>query len=128
LLATLALLAEILPIPRFFAGIRNTVASVCNSTRIGRAIFAFLRHFFGSIARAVHVLWLQIVGCFFALFALTCGNAAVQEYRHYLAGTAARSRPLLAAFMTLMFAYFAISSFFRARKRERSQKQISRAA
>jgi len=122
------MLAETLPIPRFFAGLRNSIVAFCGATRIGRAILGFLRHFFGSIARAIHILSLQIVGCFFALFAMFCWNAAVLEYRHYSLGQAALNKVLLTSFLALLFTYFAVSSFARAKRKELAHKAKQRTA
>lgn len=70
-----------------------------------------------SIRRVVHVLWLELTGLLFLLFALVGGAAAVREYHRHTAGAAGSGKMLLAAFFALLFAYFGVSSFWRSRKR-----------
>src|SRR3954454_8900336 len=73
---------------------------------------------FGSVAssllRVGHVLWLEVTGFFFAVFAVICGAALVREVQVH----AAASRLAILTIFTLMFAWFAASSFLRARKRK----------
>ena len=71
--------------------------------------------------RLSSVLWLEITGSFFAIFALGLGTG-VWKSRHALAqGSNSDAAHKLYLFATLFaaFAYFAISSFVRARRRER---------
>ena len=69
------------------------------------------------------VLWLEITGAFFGFFALFAGQAA-WAHRADLAGPAAVNRDArfhAAIFlgMALVFGYFCVSSFVRARRRQR---------
>lgn len=104
------------------------MAGFCNRTRVGRATLAFARSFAGSVTRVLHVLWLQITGCFFLLFALTCGGGAMRAYRDYAAGKTTIGHPLLIGGVAVLFAYFAISSFARARHKESAHRQKARTA
>jgi hypothetical protein len=70
-----------------------------------------------SMKRVVHVLWLEVTGLMFLLFALVGGGAAIREYHHRAAGSAGSAKMLLAAFFALMFTYFGVTSFWRSRKR-----------
>ena len=83
------------------------------SRRFGQAVWA-------PAARIGSVLWLEVTGVFFALFA---GTGVVYCWEHWRAiqgGTALDQRRLaLMAGMALVFGYFCISSFVRARRRER---------
>ena len=93
------------------------------SRRFGRAIWA-------PAVRLSGVLWLELTGVFFALFALVAGIAA-WRLRSALPplspGTAAslapasddRTRLLFAAGMVLVFGYFSFSSFLKANRRSR---------
>jgi hypothetical protein len=75
----------------------------------------------GPFARLSTVLWLEITGSFFALFALFAGSA-VWSHRADLnpavhstpASHDARLHLLVFLSMALVFAYFSISSFVRA--------------
>jgi hypothetical protein len=72
---------------------------------------------FRSMARVLHLLWLQVVGfCFLALAALG-GLALAHEYPKYQAGTVGASKMLLAGSFMALFAYFGVSSFWRTRNK-----------
>src|SRR3954469_19571605 len=80
-------------------------------SRWGRAFGAVA----SSLLRVGHVLWLEVTGFFFAVFAVIGGAALLREVQvHATAG-----RIALLAIFTLMFAWFAVTSFLRARKRKR---------
>ena len=87
------------------------VARVVVRSRWGRA--------FGAVASAFlrvgHVLWLEITGFFFAVFTVIGGAALVREYQLHLAP----GRLAVLAVFTLMFGWFAVTSFARARKRKK---------
>lgn len=71
------------------------------------------------------VLWLEFTGVFFGIFALYAGSGA-WKMRGDLVETAqnhdAHLHFLLAAGMAVVFAYFCVSSFLRARRRERGRE------
>ncbi len=117
LLATLEWLAETFPIRKLVSSVRNAATTIGNHSRIARAGMAFGRNFLSSIARVLHILWLQITGCFFALFAVVCGSAAFREYRDYTGGKTPLNHVLLIGAVAATFAYFAITSFLHARRR-----------
>ncbi len=78
--------------------------------RFGQAIW-------GPVARASGVLWLELTGVFFGLFALT---AAIELYRHhadFAATGSARQHVWFAAGMLVVFGWFTVSSFVRAYRR-----------
>lgn len=78
----------------------------------GRFGAALVRPF----AHATGVLWNQIVGVFFALFAIFFTEHA--WILHKSAGL--RDRHLIVYIvLALLFAWFAVSSFWRARRRQR---------
>lgn len=70
-----------------------------------------------SVGRAAHQLWLEVIGLIFLLMALTFAGATVQEYGKYHAGAAGVGRLAVAICCTLTFAWFGLSSFWRARRR-----------
>lgn len=87
------------------------VARVVVRSRWGRAFGAVA----SSLLRVGHVLWLEVTGFFFAVFAVIGGAALVREVQvHAVAG-----RIAVLAIFTSMFAWFAVSSFARARKRKK---------
>ncbi len=98
-------------------GVRGAVQGAGGVARGGRN---FGRAVWNPFAQAGSILWLEITGMFFALFALLFGQhlysirSAWQfgpEHGHFLA---------YAAFAGI-FLYFAFSSFAKARRRSRSQ-------
>jgi hypothetical protein len=71
--------------------------------------------FFRPFAHASGILWNQIVGLFFAIFALFFLSHAWQVFRS--AGIHDRHLPIYGA-IGLIFAWFTASSFWRARKKQ----------
>lgn len=88
---------------------------------LGRGTKSFGKSFFGPMAHAGSVLWLEITGCFFALFAAFFAQNVYQMRHQYAVGPQHRKFVLYALLM-VMFVYFSGSSFVRARMRARRQK------
>lgn len=79
------------------------------------------RSFFAPLAKFSSVVSLQVTGTFFALVALVMAQAA-WRYRTglHMGWAAAEARRLyLASGVALVFAYFAISNYVRAHRRDR---------
>jgi hypothetical protein len=89
--------------------------AVTNAAKVGG------KSMFAPVARFSGVLWLEVTGTFFALIALFVGQGAWQLRRGFrLPPTAHDAQKLyLHTAIFLLFAYFAVSSFVRARRRER---------
>ena len=85
--------------------------------RLASAAWSGLKTTFSHTWRVLHQLFLEIVGFLFLCVAVLGGFAAWREYLAYRAGTAPVYRVGVAATFTLMFAWFGISSFWRARKK-----------
>ncbi len=88
-----------------------------SQSRLLRAGYAAVQATFQSLWRVVHVLWLQIVGVFFCLFALGFALRIPPTYRDQLAGKHGPGRVYLLGVLTVLFAWFGLSSFWRARKK-----------
>jgi hypothetical protein len=88
-------------------------------SRLLRGAIAGGRAFLRSVLHAAHILWLQITGVFFAFFALAGGVAFWKEYRAWHAGRIGPGRAALALSFGLLFTWFAVTSFWRARRRSR---------
>jgi uncharacterized membrane protein len=88
---------------------------VTNAAKVGG------KSMFAPVARFSGVLWLEVTGTFFALIALFVGQGAWQLRGGLrLPPTAPAAQKLyLHTAIFLLFAYFAVSSFVRARRRER---------
>jgi Kef-type K+ transport system membrane component KefB len=70
-----------------------------------------------SFSRVAHVLWLEITGVFFLLFAIGFAIRLPRTYANYRAGTGAASHVVLLAVLVVMFAWFGVTSFWRAKKK-----------
>ncbi|MGH9530951.1 MAG: hypothetical protein ACRD2Q_01060 [Terriglobales bacterium] len=89
-------------------------------TRRGRLLSAALDAGLGvlrSAARSLHSLWLEITGFFFLAFAVLGAAACWREYRNYAAADVGPERLVVTLLFTLMFAWFGITSFRRARQK-----------
>jgi hypothetical protein len=74
------------------------------------------------LVRLSGVLWLEVMGVFFAMFALSAAVALWRgraQWRAGLAHPAAHPSVWGAAAIVALFGYFSVSSFVRARRRER---------
>ncbi len=89
--------------------------AVTNAAKVGG------KSMFAPVARFSGVLWLEVTGTFFAVIALFVGQGAWQLRGGFrLPPTAHDAQRLyLHTAIFLLFAYFAVSSFVRARRRER---------
>lgn len=79
------------------------------------------RSFFSPLAKFSSVVSLQVTGTFFALLALIMAQAAWRSRAalHRASGAPELSRFYIVAAVGLLFAYFAVSNFVRARQRDR---------
>lgn len=74
---------------------------------------ATTRHFVGVL----HQLWLEITGFIFLAFALVGIAALVREVNSFHVGKGTPGHVAAAAGFTLVFGWFGVSSFWRARNR-----------
>ncbi len=106
--------------------VRTTVSGtkkVAERTRaVGRASKRFGEAVWGPMVHLSGVLWLEITGLFFALFMLFFAQH-LYRLRHALLTGPDHRRFLLYGALTLIFAYFTVSSFYRARRKERRKKR-----
>ena len=78
----------------------------------GRGVGGFLRPF----SRIGGILWLEITGFFFGLFALFFAQDVWRTRLNYANGPL-HQRFLIAAVLTVVFAYLSASSFWRAKRK-----------
>jgi hypothetical protein len=95
------------------------VMQQAGSSRTGNALWQAGRATALSVGRVLHLLWLQVTGFVFLSIALTAGLAFRREYTLYHAGGIGPGKAYLAAFVTLLFLWFGISSFWRANKKKK---------
>jgi hypothetical protein len=100
-----------------FRALSRVVGRQAGQSRWSRATYRGASSFWRSVSNAGRALWHQVTGFFFFVFGAVLALTAVREYRHYAVGQTTASRPILAALLSLMFLYFALSSFRRAGKK-----------
>jgi hypothetical protein len=109
--------------PQLAQATLKKTTNVAEKTRaVTRASKRFGEAIWGPVAHVGGVLWLEITGLFFALFTLFFAQN-VYRLRYALHSGADHQRFLVYAALTLIFAYFTISSFYRARRKERRKKK-----
>jgi hypothetical protein len=99
--------------------VTRALASITGRNQYVKAGLSAAKTVGASAKRATHMLWLQVTGLFFILFALIGILAAVREFQRWQAGEIGISRIGLAILFTVIFSYFAVSSFGQARRMER---------
>jgi len=95
----------------------RVVTQQAGRTRLGGALWSGARAASASFAKVFHVLWLEVTGFIFFILALLAGTAAVREYHKAASGPVNMNKVSAAGVLVLVFVYFGMSSFWRARKR-----------
>jgi len=90
--------------------------------RVARGTRKFGQSIWGPFAHASSVLWLEITGLFFGLFAFFFASNAYKLRAFYMTG-AEHQKFLIYAICTLVFLYFTVSSFLRAGRKEKRKRQ-----
>jgi len=90
-------------------------------SRTFSAVMSGVRTTGRSFGRAAHQLWLEVTGVIFLILALSFAAATFKEYEKYHAAGAGSGRLVIAVCCTLAFAWFGMSSFWRARRRGQRQ-------
>jgi hypothetical protein len=99
------------------------VAHVAGRTRQGRLANAVLRGLQAagkSILRVLHLLFLEVTGFLFLCIGIIGGFAAWREYRAMQVHPEFRYKFLVAVIFTSMFLWFGLSSFWRARGKNKT--------
>jgi hypothetical protein len=78
-----------------------------------------------TFVRIGHLLWLQITGLFFIVFALGFIGRMPRAYGNYLAGRESAGHFGLLVVLTILFVWFGVTSFWRAHRRQRQFKSHS---
>lgn len=86
-------------------------------SRTFTAVMSGVRTTGRSVGRAAHQLWLEVTGLIFLILALGFANATYKEYEKYHAGGAGSGRLTIAICCTVTFAWFGMSSFWKARRK-----------
>jgi hypothetical protein len=73
--------------------------------------------FVGAVSKVVHLLFLEVTGFVFLCFAVVGGFAAMREYPRMMAGQISRGKFGVIVVFAVMFAWFGVTSFWRARRK-----------
>lgn len=108
--------------PNVSTGQKLAIAARIAAQQVGRsrlvsAVWTGIRASASSFGRILHQLWLEVTGFIFIVLAVVFGGALVREYHKYEASQTSRSRLLVALVCTLVFAWFGLNSFWRARRK-----------
>ncbi len=87
------------------------------SNRILRALWKAGSATARSVGRVLHVLFLQVTGLLFVFLTLGFGSVAMREFHKYKLGTTPAYKATLAGSFAVMFLWFGVSSFWRARRK-----------
>jgi hypothetical protein len=87
------------------------------------AVMSGARATVGHFAAVLRQLWHEITGFVFLAFAGFGALALVKEYLAYHARGVGPNRVAIAAGFTLVFGWFGVSSFWRARKPRKQRKR-----
>jgi hypothetical protein len=114
------------PDPRVRKPAAETVAQVVNvAQQVHRAKQEAKKQAKSAVMAPVRkfssVVWLQVTGCFFALFAVTMAGAIIRHHTDFAQGwqTVAGRNLYFYVAALVIFGYFSISNFVRAKRRER---------
>ena len=87
-------------------------------SRTVNALWGAARTTARSFGQVLHQLWLEVAGVIFLMMSLSLGSKAAREYGKYHSGQIGPGRVGLAVCFTMAFAWFGVSSFWRAHKKK----------
>src|SRR5689334_6948176 len=93
------------------------VGEQVKKTRTYSALVSGARATLSHFGMALHQLWLEVTGFIFLAFAGVGIVFLFREYSAYHAGRGSNGRIAEAAGFSLVFAWFGVSSFWRARRK-----------
>ncbi|HUS18171.1 MAG TPA: hypothetical protein VMZ25_00845 [Terriglobales bacterium] len=105
------------PSPHIHRAAGRVAGRAIRRNRVVNASLAGGRRFLAVVSQVAHALFLETMGLFFLFFTLTGGFATYRAYRAYRGAQAGVEPVILGVLFTLLFLYFAVSSFWRAQKR-----------
>src|SRR5215467_9818821 len=87
-------------------------------SRTVNALWGAARTTARSFGHVLHQLWLEVTGVLFLIMSLSFAGATAKEYGKYHAGQVGPARVGVLVAFTLAFAWFGLSSFWRAHKKK----------
>jgi len=116
------------PMPR---NLKAVPAAAAQANARAKAIAEGTKRFgeavWGPMAHTGSVLWLEITGLFFALFAAFFGQS-VYRFRNAWKGGPDHTHFVIYAALTVLFSIFTVSQFYRARLKEKKNRARRAAA
>jgi hypothetical protein len=101
--------------------VARVAAQQIGRSRTVAAVLSGVRATKRSLGRVLHQLWLEVAGFTFLALSGVGALAGLREYARYQGGRAAGpGRLILAACFTVSFAWFGLSSFWRARRKRKA--------
>jgi hypothetical protein len=111
--------------PNFPLNAKTVPAAAAQANSKAKAIAAGTKRFgealWGPVAHTSSVLWLEITGLFFALFAAFFGQS-VYRFRSDWKGGPDHTHFVIYAALTVLFSIFTVSQFYRARQKEKKNR------
>jgi hypothetical protein len=95
--------------------VARALGAQAGKSRTAGAFLSGARATLASFSHIFHILWLEVTGFVFLVLGVIGAAAGVQEYHR--AGQSNPNKIAAAAVFAVLFAYFGISSFWRARKK-----------
>ena len=92
------------------------VLQIDPNSKVGR----FLGHVVPGVIKPIHILWNQIIGFFFFVFAILPARAIFRDWQTFSATGENLGKLSVEIAWVAVMSYFAISSFLKARKISRS--------
>jgi hypothetical protein len=87
---------------------------------MGQLIQRFLTHVMPGVVRPLRVLWNELIGFFFLVLSASAIPSSVRYVRQFQGDAESVFRVGLSITFSCVMAYFAVTSFLRARKISRS--------
>jgi hypothetical protein len=87
--------------------------------RLFEGVRAGVGGFTRSVSAVASVLFLEVTGFIFLIISITVVSAFIREYRSYARHEEGWERVALAGGIGAMFLYFGLSSFWRARRKQK---------
>lgn len=85
-----------------------------------RLIQEFLRHILPGVVRPIHVLWNEVIGFIFFCLALFVAASTWRRAQHFTGDPGGLLILAASGFFAVLLLWFAVSSFWKARKISRS--------
>lgn len=99
------------------ARVVRVVGEQAGRNRVFGAVLSGARATVASFAHVLHILWLEVTGFIFLILGMMGAAAGVHEYHRSVIGQANMDKIWASGIFAVLFVYFGISSFWRARRK-----------